>query len=133
MIARTLMAKYPASFLFVAALSCAAAVTNSILDHAASSPEFARSLIAEYESSTNGFEDDRLLAVGIAYIGEDKFDRARSVYERFLKDHPDHTRALRGFGTVNLHQERYDAAIKCFKRAWSQGDRDSLAELAGIY
>src|SRR5262249_11340047 len=105
----------------------------SILDQAASSTNFSKHLTADYESSTNGFEGDRLLAVGIAYLVLDQFDRALPIYERFLRQNPDNTRALRGMGSVCFNLKRYHQAIECFRKAWDKGDIDSLAGLAGTY
>ena len=72
----------------VAAASAAAADTNSILDRAASSADFGKRLISQYESSTNGFSGDRLLAVGIAYATQARYMLAEPIYERFLKEVP---------------------------------------------
>jgi tetratricopeptide (TPR) repeat protein len=119
-------------FCFVA-WSCLGATSDSILDRAVSSPEFSRELIRQYELSPNGFEGDRLLAVGIAYLGENRFADARPIYERFLNDHPDNARALRGFGSVNLFQGKTEEALVYYRNAWSKGDVDSLGSLAGIY
>ena len=103
------------------------------MDQVSSSPETRERLIKEYESNPERFRDDRLLAVGIGYIENDRFDKAQPAYERFLRDHPDHLRGLRGLGTAHYYQKHYDEAIKYYKKAWSLGDVKSLAPLAGTY
>src|SRR5207247_3946060 len=92
-----------------------------------------RMLIAEYESSPQSFRDDRLLAVAISYAVENQIPKARPIYEQFLKDHPNHPRALRGVGANYLAEQRYDEAIVYLRKAWSLKDVDSLSMLAASY
>ena len=110
-----------------------AAAEESILDQAASSPEFRRKLIAECESKTNDFRDDRLLAVAISYAKEENYDQARPLYERYLSSHPQQTRALRGLGTIHASQKSYAAATNYLRKAWALGDVRALPTLAGVY
>jgi hypothetical protein len=104
----------------------------SLLDQSVSSPELRRTLTTEYESSTNNFSGDRLLAVAIGYAVESNYHRAKPIYEQFLHDHPDHPRALRGIGTICALQGRYGEAAGYLKKAWSLGDVGSLQPLAVV-
>ena len=109
------------------------AAGESILDQAVSSAEVRRKLIGEYEASPQTFRDDRLLAVAISYAIGNQVLKARPVYETYLKDHPDHPRALRGLGGGYILEKRYDQAIVSLRKAWSLGDVDSLSMLANAY
>ena len=106
---------------------------KTILDQVISSAEVRHKLIKEYESASQEFHDDRLLAVAISYAVENQIPKAKPIYERFLKDHPDHPRALRGLAGQYILEGRYDEAIVYLRKAWSLGDIDSLSMLAGSY
>ena len=124
-----------AAFLFAISVwvQCAEPNDASILDRVSASPELRKQLLKEYESNPQTFHDDRLLAVGIGYIDEDQLAKAQPVYERFIRDHPNHPRAYRGLGTVHYYQNHFDEAIKAYRKAWSLGDLNSLGPLAGTY
>ncbi|HWW00249.1 MAG TPA: hypothetical protein VNZ64_11180 [Candidatus Acidoferrum sp.] len=97
-------------------------------------------LIDQYEAKTNDFADERLLAVAISYATEDHLDKATTVYERFLQDHPRNTRALRGLGfcyfrkgdMAGASQPPKDA-ILYLSKAWALGDTGSLVPLGACY
>ncbi len=106
---------------------------NSLPDSAVASQEVRRKLITEYENSPKDFHDDRLLAVAISYAIQTEIRKARPIYELYLRNHPNHPRALRGLAGGYIIEKRYDQAIIYLRRAWMLGDVDSLSMLAGSY
>jgi len=103
------------------------------MDQAVSSADVRHELIAEYETSPQSLHDDRLLATAISYALEKQTLKAKSIYERYLKDHPNNPRALRGLAGQHIVEQRYDQAIVYLRKAWALGDVDSLSMLAGSY
>jgi tetratricopeptide (TPR) repeat protein len=106
---------------------------KTIVDQAVSSAKVRDELITEYAKSPERIRDDRLLAVAISYAVENQEQRARPIYERYLKDHPNQPRALRGLAIGYLVEQNYNQAIIYLRKAWSLGDVDSLSMLAGSY
>jgi tetratricopeptide (TPR) repeat protein len=86
-------------------------------------------MIADYEAAPKMFADDRLLAIAISYALETNYAKAVDIYQLFLKDHPDNTRALRGMGMIYSIQGRDQEALAPLSKAWSLGDAKSLQGL----
>jgi tetratricopeptide (TPR) repeat protein len=110
-------------------VACAQTGT-SIVDKAASSHDIRQRLIKDYESATNSFAGDKLLAVAVSYAVEGSFDKAKGVYRHVLVDRPGNTRALRGLGTICGLEGDYSKSIHYLNKAWTLGDTDSLQPLA---
>jgi tetratricopeptide (TPR) repeat protein len=103
---------------------------SSLFDRVVFFPEIRQKLIADYESSPTNLIDDRLLAVAIGYAVESNYNKAKPVYLRYLEEHPNQPRALRGLGSIMYLEGDYDASIKLLAESWSLGDIDSLEPLA---
>lgn len=110
-----------------------AETSSSIIDQAVSSSEVRSNLIAQYELAKADFKDDQLLAVAVSYGVNHQLEYAKQTYEAFLKDHPEHLRALRGLGLVNYLQNKFPEAINPLKKAADSGDVNSLGLLAISY
>ena len=90
-------------------------------------------IVREYEAQPHEFRDERLLEVAVTYLELGRLDHARPVYETFLRDHPSHTKALRGLGSIYYLQGQYDRAAGYLRKAWEQGDPKMLTVLGLCY
>ncbi len=106
-----------------------AAADSFNIDQAVSTTESRQKIITDYEASPRAFANDRQLAVAISYALETNYDKALVIYQVFLKDHPDNTRALRGAGMIYSLENRDQEALVPLSKAWSLGDTNSLQGL----
>ena len=60
------------------------------------------------------------LATALTDLG--RWDDARQTYERAVRLYPDDAIALNGLGYVHFRQDRFEAAIDCYKRALARMD-----------